>query len=68
LTNECILKAKEAKLAQVIIHSTKAMQTAWMMYETLGFKRSAELDFMQEKLPVFGFRLWINEDPNKSGK
>ena len=57
LTNECIRKAKELKQAQVIIHSTKAMQIAWKMYEELGFKRSEDLDFMQEELPVFGFRL-----------
>ncbi len=65
LSNECIRKANVAKLSQVIIHSTKAMQTAWKMYETLGFERSADLDFMQEKLPVYGFRLWLNKDPNK---
>ena len=59
LTMECINKAKEKKLSQVIIHSTKAMQTAWKMYENLGFKRSEYLDFMQGELPVFGFRLMI---------
>jgi GNAT superfamily N-acetyltransferase len=57
LTNECILKAKDKKLHQVIIHTTMAMQTAWKMYENLGFKRSDDLDFMQGELPVFGFRL-----------
>jgi len=57
LTKECIRKAKELKQAQVIIHSTKAMQIAWKMYEELGFKRSKDLDFIQEELPVFGFRL-----------
>ncbi len=57
LTNECIRKAREGKLSQVIIHSTMAMQTAWKMYENLGFKRSEDLDFMQGELPVFGFRL-----------
>ncbi|CAM3597111.1 GNAT family N-acetyltransferase [Flavobacterium saliperosum] len=57
LTEECIRKAKEANLHQVIIHSTKAMQIAWKMYENLGFKRSEDLDFMQGELPVFGFRL-----------
>jgi len=57
LTQECIRKAKEKKQQQVIIHSTKAMQTAWKMYENLGFKRSEDLDFMQGELPVFGFRL-----------
>jgi ribosomal protein S18 acetylase RimI-like enzyme len=57
LTLECIRKANESKLLQVIIHSTKAMQTAWAMYERLGFKRSEDLDFMQQELPVYGFRL-----------
>jgi GNAT superfamily N-acetyltransferase len=60
LTNECIRKAKAKKLAQVIIHSTKAMQIAWRMYENLGFKRSEDLDFMQGDLPVFGFRLLLS--------
>jgi len=60
LTNECIRKAKDKKLSQVIIHSTKAMQTAWKMYEGMGFKRSEDLDFLQGQLPVFGFRLLLN--------
>ena len=59
LTNECIRKAKDKKLSQVIIHSTKAMQTAWKMYEGIGFKRSEDLDFLQGELPVFGFRLLL---------
>jgi len=59
LTLECIRKAKEKKLSQVIIHTTKAMQTAWNMYEKLGFKRYEDLDFMQGTLPVFGFRLLL---------
>ena len=59
LTMECIRKARDQKLSQVIIHSTMAMQTAWKMYEALGFKRSEDLDFMQETLPVFGFRLGL---------
>lgn len=60
LTNECIRKAKEGQLSQVIIHSTKAMQTAWKMYEGMGFKRSEDLDFLQGELPVFGFRLFLD--------
>ena len=59
LTNECIRKAKDKKLDQVIIHTIMAMQTAWKMYEKLGFKRSEDLDFMQGQLPVFGFRLLL---------
>ncbi len=59
LTNECIRKTKNKKINQVIIHTTKAMQTAWKMYEKIGFKRSEDLDFMQGELPVFGFRLFL---------
>jgi GNAT superfamily N-acetyltransferase len=59
LTNTCIQKAKDKKADQLIIHSTKAMQTAWRMYESLGFKRSEDLDFMQGELPVYGFRLLL---------
>ena len=57
LTIYCINRAKEKKLEQIVIHTTKAMLTAWKMYEKLGFRRSEDLDFMQEVLPVFGFRL-----------
>ena len=57
LTHECIKKAKDRKLDQMVIHTTMAMQTAWKMYENIGFKRSEDLDFMQGQLPVFGFRL-----------
>ena len=56
LTLACLQKAKDQGRAQVIIHSTKAMQTAWAMYAKLGFRRSPDLDFMQGELPVFGFR------------
>lgn len=61
LTNECIRKARQQGLAQLIIHSTKAMQIAWKMYEKMGFKRSEDLDFMQGELPVFGFRLRLDK-------
>jgi GNAT superfamily N-acetyltransferase len=59
LTNACIRKAKAENSGQMIIHTTMAMQTAWKMYESLGFKRSEDLDFMQGELPVFGFRLML---------
>jgi GNAT superfamily N-acetyltransferase len=57
LTNECILKAKKKNKKKIVIHTTKAMQVAWKMYENLGFKRSEDLDFLQGDLPVYGFRL-----------
>lgn len=59
LAKACIRKAREKKHEQMIIHTTMAMQTAWKMYEDLGFQRSADLDFMQGELPVLGFRLFI---------
>lgn len=57
LIQECITKARILNHRQVIIHSTSAMKIAWKMYEKIGFQRSADLDFMQGELPVFGFRL-----------
>jgi GNAT superfamily N-acetyltransferase len=57
LTLECISISKKKDIPQLIIHTTRAMQTAWHMYEKLGFKRSVDLDFMQGELAVFGFRL-----------
>ena len=59
LSIECIRKAKESGRSQVIIHTTAAMQTAWKMYEGLGFRRSEDLDFMQGDLPVYGLRLLL---------
>ncbi len=59
LTKACIQMAKDEKRNQMIIHTTKAMQMAWKMYENIGFKRSKDLDFMQGELPVFGFRLLL---------
>ena len=62
LTQSCIQKTKDLGLSQIIIHSTKAMQTAWRMYEGLGFVRSEDLDFMQQELPVYGFRLLVSNN------
>jgi GNAT superfamily N-acetyltransferase len=59
LTNECIRKAKDKKQLKMVIHTTMAMQTAWKMYENLGFERALDLDFIQGELPVFGFRLFL---------
>lgn len=59
LIDECLRKAKEKKQKQVIIHTTKSMQTAWKIYENMGFKRSTDLDFLQGNLEVFGFRFML---------
>ena len=61
LTNSCIELAKTKRRAEVILHTTQAMHVAWRLYEQMGFQRSGDLDFMQENLPVFGFRLRLGE-------
>lgn len=57
LTETCIELARKRGHAQVILHTTQAMQVAWVMYDRLGFRRSEDLDFLQQGFPVFGFRL-----------
>jgi ribosomal protein S18 acetylase RimI-like enzyme len=59
LTRACIQLAREKGHSQVILHTTQAMRIAWGLYERLGFKRSEDLDFLQQDLPVFGFRLQL---------
>jgi len=61
LTIACIDIAKSKKHTQVILHTTKAMQLAWKMYERIGFKRFSDIDFEQQKFPVFGFRLTLKK-------
>ena len=57
LTRECIERARALGRSSVVLHTTRAMQTAWHMYEQLGFRRSPDLDFRQGRLEVFGFEL-----------
>ncbi|NII09703.1 GNAT family N-acetyltransferase [Oleiagrimonas sp. C23AA] len=57
LTEACITLARQAGHRQVVLHSTRAMQVAWRMYQRMGFERVQALDFMQGELGVFGFRL-----------
>ena len=57
LTHACIQKARSFGHVEVVLHTTMAMQTAWGLYVKLGFERSPDLDFHQEELLVFGFRL-----------
>jgi len=57
LTEFCIAKGKNSDSKNMVIHTTKSMKQAWHMYENLGFKPAQDLDFMQDNLPVFGFRL-----------
>lgn len=52
----CINRAKSLGKDAVILHSTKAMQIAWQMYEKMDFVRYPAIDFQQGKLEVFGFK------------
>jgi ribosomal protein S18 acetylase RimI-like enzyme len=67
LTRHCIELAQGQGLGQVILHTTQAMSLAWGMYERLGFVRSPDLDFLQQDLPVFGFRLALTPAPDDHG-
>ena len=57
LTQFCIKRARALGKSQVILHTTKAMEVAWGMYERIGFQRLPDIDFQQGALAVFGFRL-----------
>jgi GNAT superfamily N-acetyltransferase len=57
LARFCIERARGLGKARLVLHTTRAMQTAWAMYEGLGFVRFPEIDFQQGKLAVFGFQL-----------
>lgn len=57
LTNACIRLARAKAHEQVILHTTQAQRVAWGLYERLGFRRSEDLDFMQQELSISGFRL-----------
>lgn len=64
LTQFCIERARQLGRSQVVLHTTRVMQTAWAMYERLGFQRFPEIDFQQGSLEVFGFRMQLTRDPN----
>jgi ribosomal protein S18 acetylase RimI-like enzyme len=57
LTERCLDEARARGKASVVLHTTRAMTTAWRMYERLGFRRCEEIDFRQGELEVFGFVL-----------
>ncbi|MEM9649693.1 MAG: helix-turn-helix domain-containing GNAT family N-acetyltransferase [Bacteroidota bacterium] len=57
LSIACVNKAKKKGHPQVIIHSTVYMKPAIRMYKGLGFVRSKDLDFSQNGLEVYGYRL-----------
>lgn len=57
LTQSCIERARSLGRSAVVLHTTRVMQVAWKMYESIGFERFPEIDFRQGNLDVFGFRI-----------
>lgn len=57
LSKACIERTQGLGKKTIVIHSTDVMKVAWGMYERLGFQRALDLDFMQQELKVYGFRL-----------
>jgi GNAT superfamily N-acetyltransferase len=57
LTRFCVARARSLGKARLVLHTTRAMQAAWAMYEGLGFARFPDIDFRQGTLDVFGFKL-----------
>jgi GNAT superfamily N-acetyltransferase len=57
LTRFCIEHARTLRKSKVILHTTRVMQTAWSMYERMGFVRYPDIDFQQQSLFVYGFKL-----------
>ena len=57
LTRFCIERARAIGKNRLVLHTTRVMQAAWVMYEGLGFVRFPDIDFRQGNLDVFGFQL-----------
>lgn len=55
LTTFCLREARLLGRSRLVLHTTRAMDTAWKMYERFGFRRFPEIDFRQGELEVFGF-------------
>lgn len=62
LTQACIQRAIRMGRRGVILHTTRAMERAWSLYERMGFSRLPDLDFRQGELSVFGFYLPIDRE------
>lgn len=66
LSKACIELAREQPHRCVVLHTTQPMRAAWSLYVSLGFRRAADLDFLQEALQVYGFRLPLRPHPSPS--
>lgn len=57
LTKCCVESARQSKRRTIILHTTKSMSSAVLLYEKLGFSRNYELDFESGNICVLGYRL-----------
>jgi len=57
LIRACINQAKKDGFNHLLIHSTKSMMVAWKIYERMGFIRFPDIDFTQNNVEVYGFKL-----------
>lgn len=58
LMRECIRRARQSGAQAVTLHTTDLMQAAMRLYERLGFRRAAELDFQPAPgVTIKGYRL-----------
>lgn len=55
LTEQCLELTRASGKSKLVLHTTRAMQIAWRMYERMGFERYPDIDFRQGALEVFGF-------------
>ncbi|WP_337842041.1 GNAT family N-acetyltransferase [Rheinheimera sp.] len=62
LTRRCIDEANSRGHQVMLLHTTAAMQSAWRLYQRLGFERFSDIDFTQVSMPVFGFRLHLAQE------
>lgn len=49
--------------SRLVLHTTRAMPTAWKMYERMGLRRVPEIDFLQGQREVFGFSYGLDVEP-----
>jgi pimeloyl-ACP methyl ester carboxylesterase/ribosomal protein S18 acetylase RimI-like enzyme len=59
LVERCVEIATANGHRCVVIHSTAAMRIAQALYEKRGFRRAPELDILQGRLKISGFRLML---------
>jgi ribosomal protein S18 acetylase RimI-like enzyme len=55
---------RSAEILALVLHTTRAMETAWRMYEQLGFRRSPDLDFRQGNARGVRLRASARRDAN----